>query len=346
MNETKQHPFPICEENNKYAIAGRKILPFLILQTKIEEPITYGNLKNELDRLVGFNLPPISLGYPLGNIGYTINILNSHYWNKEPIPPIEALVITKKDRIPGCGIYGLIQDYDQLMTSRGYDGLKIGHLGSKKDLSEQKEIFEEIYGRIYRFNWDEVWELLIKVLRRNGEHETLIDLEEYKERLNYLPIPSSELDKKNKKKKKTSNRATRESQAHEKLKNFIANRPKKFPKSILDELNLTPSSLPKIGAIEHPLKSGDWLDVLFEKDSLALAVEVKSIHSSKGDITRGLYQCIKYRSVLKAQQKVEGKSTKIIDAVLILEGRLTLEKQKRISKLFDILVCERFKYPK
>ncbi len=145
MNETKQPLFPICEENNKYAIAGRNILPFLILQTKIEEPITYGNLKNELDRLVGFNLPPISLGYPLGNIGYTINILNSHYWNKEPIPPIEALVITKKERIPGCGIYGLIEDYDQLMISKGYDELKIGHLASKKNLSKQEKTERKKY---------------------------------------------------------------------------------------------------------------------------------------------------------------------------------------------------------
>ncbi len=162
-----------------------------------------------------------------------------------------------------------------------------------------------------------------------------------------MPTPSSELDKKkNKKKKKTSNRATRESKEHEKLKTFIANCPKHFPKSILDKLNLEPSSLPQTGAIEHPLKSGDRIDVLFEKPSLTLAVEVKSIHSLEDDITRGLYQCIKYRALLEAQQKVEGKSTKIIDAVLILEGRLTLEKQKRISKLFDILVCERFKYPK
>ncbi len=56
------------------------------------------------------------------------------------------------------------------------------------------------------------------------------------------------------------------------------------------------------GEIEASLLSGDLIDVLFTDGKSYVAVEVKSIHSGDDDWQRGIYQCVKYRSVLEAQE--------------------------------------------
>jgi hypothetical protein len=49
------------------------------------------------------------------------------------------------------------------------------------------------------------------------------------------------------------------------------------------------------------LPSGDSIDVLFYLSHRIHAVEVKPASSSKQDIARGLFQCVKYRAVLQAE---------------------------------------------
>ena len=50
------------------------------------------------------------------------------------------------------------------------------------------------------------------------------------------------------------------------------------------------------------LPSGDTIDVLFRNGLDWIAVEVKSSLSNSLDITRGLFQCVKYRAVIEAVQ--------------------------------------------
>lgn len=60
--------------------------------------------------------------------------------------------------------------------------------------------------------------------------------------------------------------------------------------------------------MEHPLPSGDKLDVYFElADGTHVAVEVKPSTSDDSDITRGIFQCVKYKAVMDALQSVETK---------------------------------------
>jgi len=47
------------------------------------------------------------------------------------------------------------------------------------------------------------------------------------------------------------------------------------------------------------------VDVVFQRRKTLHAVEVKSQISNDADITRGLFQCIKYQSVLDAREKME-----------------------------------------
>jgi hypothetical protein len=57
------------------------------------------------------------------------------------------------------------------------------------------------------------------------------------------------------------------------------------------------------GANEILISSGDRLDVLFENDQQRLAVEVKPSHASNDELKRGVFQAVKYRAVMRAEQR-------------------------------------------
>lgn len=102
-----------------------------------------------------------------------------------------------------------------------------------------------------------------------------------------------------------------EGEAHRAFKERVASRPDLFglPKG-------TPT-----GQIELSLPSGDRLDVSFEREGLWIAAEVKTAQAPEADLVRGLFQCVKYRAVLKAVERVSG-GVRDVRAVLVLEGRL------------------------
>ena len=53
---------------------------------------------------------------------------------------------------------------------------------------------------------------------------------------------------------------------------------------------------------EHTFPTLDAVDVLFKVDKRWIGAEAKAIHSDTEDIHRGLYQCVKYKALLKAEQ--------------------------------------------
>lgn len=57
-----------------------------------------------------------------------------------------------------------------------------------------------------------------------------------------------------------------------------------------------------VGVTEFPLSSGDRLDVHFGEKAKRLAVEVKPSHAPKEEFERGVFQVVKYRAVLRAEQ--------------------------------------------
>lgn len=122
-----------------------------------------------------------------------------------------------------------------------------------------------------------------------------------------------------------------ESEAHRLLKEHIVKHPEKINISVELRNNET----------EHSLLSGDRLDVYFETDKDMIAVEVKSRISDEADITRGIFQCVKYKAILDAQQSLRH-TNKNVDAILVLEGCLS-EEQKRIVEELEIKVFEGFK---
>jgi hypothetical protein len=93
---------------------------------------------------------------------------------------------------------------------------------------------------------------------------------------------------------------------------------------------------------EYILLSGDRLDVYFEqKDGTRIAVEVKSIVSPDDDILRGLYQCVKYKAILDAENKTHGTfgNTR---SLLVIEGALS-ESNQQVKDSLGITVIEGLK---
>ena len=103
-----------------------------------------------------------------------------------------------------------------------------------------------------------------------------------------------------------------EGKAHENLRKHVATHP---------EILGLPKRL--IGDMKRVLASGDKPDVSFLIDAGSryewVAVEIKSAISPESDITRGIFQCIKYKAVMEAEALSGGKPPNI-RAVLVLEG--------------------------
>ena len=83
---------------------------------------------------------------------------------------------------------------------------------------------------------------------------------------------------------------------------------------------------------EFPLKSGDFVDVLLSNNDRVLGVEVKSRRSGEDDHRRGIFQCIKYREVLKAEDKINNRK-RTVDCILIHEENLGKPLERIRNKL-------------
>ena len=64
------------------------------------------------------------------------------------------------------------------------------------------------------------------------------------------------------------------------------------------------------------------MDVYFETQKEKWGIEVKSHISTTEDIIRGMFQAIKYRSVMEAEESLEP-NPKSIEVVLVIEGTLS-----------------------
>ncbi len=98
---------------------------------------------------------------------------------------------------------------------------------------------------------------------------------------------------------------------HKRLKEFVSRNP-----HVVGLANATGT-----GQTEYPLPSGDFPDVSFRSQKLWVAVEVKSRISNEADITRGIFQCVKYQAVLDAVLLSESRAQNA-RAILVLESKL------------------------
>lgn len=264
-----------------YLVRARKVLPYLVRQAKAGQPIYYSDLANEI------GIPnPRNLNYILGSIGN--GLLQLIKRTKSDIPPIQCLVINKRDELPGEGVGWFISKTDF----------------AKLNKTQRKKIVDAQLARIYTFHyWD--WVL---------------------EELNLQPI---EVDLKDEIEKAKGFVGGGESEQHRQLKEFIAKNP------TLLGLNNTIGE----GLIEYPLPSADRVDILFKEKGLKIGVEVKSLLSNTADILRGLFQCVKYKYLIEAEQTINNMvpNSRVI---LALEGELPSD-LTLIKNLLGVEVVQR-----
>ena len=87
---------------------------------------------------------------------------------------------------------------------------------------------------------------------------------------------------------------------------------------------------------EHLLPSGDKLDVYFElEDGTRLAVEVKSSISKEADLTRGIFQCVKYKAVIDALQSIDTEDYDV--KVLLVTDRPLNDLHTRLIKELSVM---------
>ena len=272
-------------ENDKlYVQRARQALPFLVRQAKAGKPIYYSDLADEI------NIPNArNLNYILGSIGNTL----IHLGKKEgvEIPPLQSLVINKRDELPGAGISGFIKlaDFSKLSKAQKH-----------KVIAAQLTI---IYAFPY---WD--W-----VLKKLAIEPIRIDIDKELEYAKNFGGGG-------------------ESEHHKNFKLFVSKNPNVVGLGI-KLLN---------GIIEYGLPSADKIDVLFMDGKTMIGVEVKTNISNSADILRGLFQCIKYKALIEAEQIVKDEIPNF-KVLLVLEGPLP-ENLILVKNILGIEVVENVKF--
>ncbi|MDR6790583.1 hypothetical protein J2Y58_003966 [Sphingomonas sp. BE138] len=102
-----------------------------------------------------------------------------------------------------------------------------------------------------------------------------------------------------------------EGEEHRRLKQFLSNNPHLVGFEQAEG----------VGDVEYHLPSGDRIDVVFDRSSRLHAVEVKPASALVADVTRGLFQCVKYRAVMQAQARYQ-RDDRLLSVCLALGGSL------------------------
>ena len=92
------------------------------------------------------------------------------------------------------------------------------------------------------------------------------------------------------------------------------------------------------GEKEERIQSGDRLDVFFRNLKTQLAVEVKDGGCPDSELYRGIFQCVKYRAVLRATQFATGEIENA-QAVLVTQRVLPME-VSRLAERLNVLIIK------
>lgn len=117
-------------------------------------------------------------------------------------------------------------------------------------------------------------------------------------------------------------------------------------KSIKDYLAHHPETIGIKGVksykLEYDLLSGDRLDVYFEcSRNKHFAIEVKPSFSTDAEITRGIFQCIKYKAVMDAMRVVENKNYD--NFVILVTTRELSTSNKQLAADLNVRYIENLK---
>lgn len=198
--------------------------------------------------------------------------------------------LSKKWNINIPPIQSLVVNKFTGIPGEGFWGLAGLESFAKSSLKQKKLLITQMLQEIYQFDqWEEV-------LKEFGLRPLLNDFAKIQKKISHAGYGGGE------------------SEDHKRFKEYVSNNPQ-----VVD----LPKSTGK-GQIEYEFPSADAVDVLFIYNKKWIGVEVKAKRSPIDDIARGIFQCIKYRSLIEAQQMVKQKSPNA-ETILAIEGHFPKE---------------------
>ena len=236
---------------------------YLLPVIQAHSDLTYGEIAERLgkDLKIAGTVSPRHIGHVAGTLMDRIQAVYPS------APLLNVLVVVDTQGQPGTGADGYLQ------TRFSLSGSSFTNRRRRLVTRAAEEVYAfELWPQIYR-----------RLFRRNAPPSDTAALISGTE-VDGDPPPT------------TGNSGPRfggqaESTEHKKLKEYVRTHPQCI------------GGAPRqhIAEKEKLLLSGDKVDVFFEMDHVGHLVEVKSIRSTEPDLRRGVYQCIKYRAVFRAQ---------------------------------------------
>lgn len=226
------------------------------------------------------------------HIGPVAGTLMDDILREDPRAPLLNVMVARPNGIPSEGVSGYLSD------RYGDKGLKDW---KKVPRVEKLRIVERERQRIFAYP---DWETIAR--RLYGDPRKLL--------AQINPEESRDFDP------NWRFSSTPESKQHRRLKIWVSKNP--------GAVGVRPN--PLFTNMEARLLSGDEVDVMFSSGTTFHVVEVKSRRSNFADYQRGIYQCVKYREVKRAEHapfKVE------VHALLVTEATLPTELQVRAKIL-------------
>jgi hypothetical protein len=261
--------------------------PILVEYARHRSPITYGEWDREIVER-GLGRHMIAVRYG-GPAGVIGNACQAYANNsKIPAPLINLMVVNQGNGMPGKGADPYIKEHCWKIQGRKVNPESLSQ-------TEKKALIDQAHTEIFDFShWAEV-------LNAYGLKETERTTNVLAHPPRRRPNPSGW-------------HTGPESEAHKTLKRSIAENPQlvKLPKG-------------QKGKEEHRLWSGDEVDVYFAESSTA--VEVKTHNAHFDELHRGIFQCVKYRAVLRAQQ-IYDRIIPTAECILAVGGRLPRDLQE------------------
>jgi hypothetical protein len=215
----------------------------------------------------------------------------------EAAPPINTLVVDGLNHLPGTGADWYVKRH-----------LGKGVTYSRLTTSKKREVLQPVHDDVFGYRkWNKMAHRLFgPQVGEADESERARERDGKGRRLGFDGAP--------------------ESKEHKRLKGYVSAHPRRFG---------APAECPA-GKEEKVLDSGDEVDVWFVVPGEQLAVEVKSVRSTDVDLRRGVFQCVKYRSVLAAQA-LEEKIDTHIRARLVAEVKVPAALQ-RLARILGVEV--------
>lgn len=248
----------------------------------------------------------------------------AHYYSD-----LSKAVGHKTDRIGR--VLGLIHDiFEELRKEKGFKEVpSLNGLVKSKQSGLPEHGFDYVEPNYNKLSFEGKKEVVQKV-NADAQHYEKWDLVLNKLGLKPYKIPDNSSDE-NVIRKGAFSRNGSEGPRHKELKQFIYDNPESIGIRNVD-----------FKSMEYGLLSGDRLDVYFRlKDKTQIAVEIKSAISDKADILRGIYQCVKYKAILNAEQSVRVEHNKV-KTILVLEGEMPEEKMS-VALALKIKFFDNFK---